>query len=98
MQIAPPHEVIAVSAAERPRGRLAQFGPSGLLGLAVIAFWALAALFGPALLSRTGDRKSTRLNSSHTVISYAVFWLKKKNVSRRCEILNATVRAPVLVI
>src|SRR5260221_710589 len=27
---------------------------------------------------RTQDRKSTRLNSSHTVISYAVFCLKKK--------------------
>src|SRR5947207_9782893 len=27
------------------------------------------------------DRKSTRLNSSHTVISYAVFCLKKKNTS-----------------
>src|SRR5438034_1434935 len=27
------------------------------------------------------DRKSTRLNSSHTVISYAVFCLKKKNHS-----------------
>src|SRR5438034_5623110 len=27
---------------------------------------------------RRGDRKSTRLNSSHTVISYAVFCLKKK--------------------
>src|SRR5438034_4667808 len=26
------------------------------------------------------DRKSTRLNSSHTVISYAVFCLKKKKV------------------
>src|SRR5438034_7011856 len=29
----------------------------------------------------TGDRKSTRLNSSHTVISYAVFCLKKKTSS-----------------
>src|SRR5260221_10504765 len=28
-----------------------------------------------------GDRKSTRLNSSHTVISYAVFCLKKKKKS-----------------
>src|SRR5436190_613146 len=28
---------------------------------------------------RREDRKSTRLNSSHTVISYAVFCLKKKN-------------------
>src|SRR5256885_7058155 len=33
---------------------------------------------------RTRDRKSTRLNSSHLVISYAVFCLKKKkNVSRQ---------------
>src|SRR5256885_11440923 len=30
-----------------------------------------------------GDRKSTRLNSSHLVISYAVFCLKKKN-TRSC--------------
>src|SRR3989442_3510337 len=28
---------------------------------------------------RDGDRKSTRLNSSHVRISYAVFCLKKKN-------------------
>src|SRR5260221_13124782 len=28
------------------------------------------------------DRKSTRLNSSHTVISYAVFCLKKKKEKR----------------
>src|SRR5947207_6938045 len=31
-----------------------------------------------ALPALTRDRKSTRLNSSHTVISYAVFCLKKK--------------------
>src|SRR5438034_3447607 len=29
-----------------------------------------------------GDRKSTRLNSSHTVISYAVFCLKKKKIRK----------------
>src|SRR3712207_8619926 len=29
-----------------------------------------------------GDRKSTRLNSSHANISYAVFCLKKKNITR----------------
>src|SRR5438132_4009947 len=28
------------------------------------------------------DRKSTRLNSSHTVISYAVFCLKKKKIRK----------------
>src|SRR5438034_4726671 len=34
---------------------------------------------GKALPVTYIDRKSTRLNSSHTVISYAVFCLKKKN-------------------
>src|SRR5438132_7698952 len=33
--------------------------------------------------SRQLDRKSTRLNSSHTVISYAVFCLKKKTQHRK---------------
>src|SRR5690349_22601688 len=32
---------------------------------------------------RRGDRKSTRLNSSHVEISYAVFCLKKKKGTRR---------------
>src|SRR2546421_7331159 len=31
------------------------------------------------------DRKSTRLNSSHDQISYAVFCLKKKNLPRLCR-------------
>src|SRR5688500_19838828 len=31
------------------------------------------------------DRKSTRLNSSHLVISYAVFCLKKKNKQRNVK-------------
>ena len=39
----------------RWRGRLAHFGPTGWLGLAVIVFWAGAAIFGPALLSQRGD-------------------------------------------
>src|SRR5438552_14730821 len=30
-----------------------------------------------------GDRKSTRLNSSHQIISYAVFCLKKKTTAAR---------------
>src|SRR2546430_12662994 len=34
---------------------------------------------GLNLLNLTRDRKSTRLNSSHSQISYAVFCLKKKN-------------------
>src|SRR5699024_8012966 len=34
------------------------------------------------LVEKYGDRKSTRLNSSHVSISYAVFCLKKKNALR----------------
>src|SRR5688572_32514603 len=37
-----------------------------------------AARDGHALAFSAGDRKSTRLNSSHSQISYAVFCLKKK--------------------
>src|SRR5207248_11444377 len=39
-----------------------------------------------------GDRKSTRLNSSHRTISYAVFCLKKK----KCEIRYVPVRDTLL--
>src|SRR5258707_9007547 len=39
--------------------------------------------FMPARTSRGADRKSTRLNSSHANISYAVFCLKKKNMIER---------------
>src|SRR3712207_7404802 len=35
----------------------------------------------------TPDRKSTRLNSSHANISYAVFCLKKKNIIKTVTLL-----------
>src|SRR5256885_11059252 len=35
--------------------------------------------------ANTPDRKSTRLNSSHLVISYAVFCLKKKKIEQHDE-------------
>src|SRR2546426_2743559 len=37
-----------------------------------------AGIRSVVLSGRSGDRKSTRLSSSHLVISYAVFCLKKK--------------------
>src|SRR5690606_41587416 len=37
----------------------------------------------PRAPSRRADRKSTRLNSSHVKISYAVFCLKKKHTQQR---------------
>src|SRR2546422_5568557 len=57
-----------------------------LTGLPVVlAVWAsrreiaTPELTADFLASRDLDRKSTRLNSSHGYISYAVFCLKKKN-------------------
>src|SRR3712207_7982245 len=38
----------------------------------------------PGQVTLTVDRKSTRLNSSHANISYAVFCLKKKKALHRC--------------
>src|SRR2546430_5948241 len=45
--------------------------------------------FGDMLVDLTNelsDRKSTRLNSSHSQISYAVFCLKKKKKIRPCHL------------
>src|SRR5207249_11777258 len=43
--------------------------------------------------SAVGDRKSTRLNSSHVSISYAVFCLKKKTVPPQRTPVSALFRA-----
>src|SRR3712207_8898837 len=39
-------------------------------------------------LERRADRKSTRLNSSHANISYAVFCLKKKKINLQYSMLH----------
>src|SRR5205807_9243854 len=49
-----------------------------LFRIASLASLAAAVAAPPLGLYFIGDRKSTRLNSSHLVISYAVFCLKKK--------------------
>src|SRR5690349_23478349 len=41
----------------------------------------LDRVFAEPLAKVLGDRKSTRLNSSHVEISYAVFCLKKKKIA-----------------
>src|SRR5947207_10732858 len=59
--------------------KVSNYGMYSLAGVAGASFlWG--ELKKNEHLSETGllDRKSTRLNSSHTVISYAVFCLKKK--------------------
>src|SRR5205814_4565923 len=59
-------------ASRNPKERIE---PASLTKL-MTAYLAFAALKGRSLA--LGDRKSTRLNSSHLGISYAVFCLKKK--------------------
>src|SRR6266508_6238041 len=48
---------------------------------------------GPPLRRR--DRKSTRLNSSHVAISYAVFCLKKKNHSKQYHPLEKNTKQKI---
>src|SRR3712207_8837029 len=58
-------------------------GPGSYSGADEVPFEAVEHEVEPVLELRAvvvaGDRKSTRLNSSHANISYAVFCLKKKN-------------------
>src|SRR5438876_3576534 len=61
-----PHDALPISALEAPEPRLR--APRALRG----------RRRGDGPQSARGDRKSTRLNSSHPSISYAVFCLKKK--------------------
>src|SRR5207302_7273056 len=42
----------------------------------------------PASSDTDGDRKSTRLNSSHVKISYAVFCLKKKKKTKQVNVIQ----------
>src|SRR5436190_7251893 len=71
-----------------PVGQVSFWAPAAL-ALAAGQERAFAPARREALVMAAGkerkDRKSTRLNSSHTVISYAVFCLKKKTLrgSRR---------------
>src|SRR5256885_7776766 len=65
----------------------AQEHPLGVDGHHLVPLGRRAVLDGdPRDDDRGVDRKSTRLNSSHLVISYAVFCLKKKNKITSCFI------------
>src|SRR5690606_39995708 len=66
--------------AERSRERLEAAG----LDVAAVE----AGHAAPVLREQQQDRKSTRLNSSHVKISYAVFCLKKKK-TKKAQVRNA---------
>src|SRR5258708_15085781 len=56
---------------------------SGIVcGYLVAGSRALATAAKRTGIQQPGDRKSTRLNSSHQIISYAVFCLKKKKTEK----------------
>src|SRR2546429_4463300 len=82
---APPGVSIMVGASEGGRFRSEEESPllDGLRTAAPPSPWSGGLPFGrPRPSSSMGDRKSTRLNSSHGYISYAVFCLKKKNKNK----------------
>src|SRR5256886_16672316 len=68
-----PTRVLHTVDANRPSARAMQDG----VPLALLHFFQQLTDFH---CGRRKDRKSTRLNSSHSQISYAVFCLKKKNI------------------
>src|SRR5438034_8255707 len=70
-----------------PDGADHDIGPKTRAVLAEAPTLRFGAVFGRRPIERLDrpaelDRKSTRLNSSHTVISYAVFCLKKKKQTK----------------
>src|SRR5262245_63957406 len=91
-----PYTTLFRSPGARREDRRADLGASRA---AVRAHWRgddaqHRALSGQGVRRRAKDRKSTRLNSSHLGISYAVFCLKKKNKNilpqnLRIRIINA---------
>src|SRR2546427_11407734 len=58
---------------------LGQVASQTLQNMVAVGDAARMPIFRPLV----GDRKSTRLNSSHSQISYAVFCLKKKKKKRK---------------
>src|SRR5258708_18004492 len=57
-----------------------------------LALWRWPDTRGEPVCPRCQDRKSTRLNSSHQISSYAVFCLKKK--TKRVALTLSSRRAP----
>src|SRR2546427_7784037 len=79
--------------------------PAGLIGFALLATGLFSGLVKARWLqgALTRDRKSTRLNSSHSQISYAVFCLKKKKKKKDrrgyvwCEQVRKRIRSILVV-
>src|SRR5260221_10183981 len=78
------HTVLANITNELANGQGYLTGGVALSAPTIATFSTTGFKFSTGNASWTAsDRKSTRLNSSHTVISYAVFCLKKKKLTER---------------
>src|SRR5437588_4908167 len=78
-----------LSALDRPNSYIGRSVPRPNLGRLTqgraqyVSDLSLPRMAHVAFVRSPQDRKSTRLNSSHTVISYAVFCLKKKKQKKK---------------
>src|SRR5256885_7246380 len=82
------HDALPISSKEwqNAEGQLADFMNKELAGMNLpVLFNTIATKI---LSNKQPDRKSTRLNSSHLVISYAVFCLKKKKIKKTHHYCN----------
>src|SRR5438094_3978667 len=78
--------LIAMAALQPIAGRVGdRLGRRNVM-LAALVYFAVAS--AGAAAAGSIDRKSTRLNSSHRTISYAVFCLKKKNEKEQKQIYS----------
>src|SRR5438552_11900904 len=75
------HDALPISTLEPPAGRMG--GDAGCCSGARRPSHTIARTAAAVLAIVWLDRKSTRLNSSHQIISYAVFCLKKKRQQPR---------------
>src|SRR5437667_218143 len=71
------HDALPISAAVAVAAG-ARLGPTGVGAFDVVGTFLFIVLVMKSIDGLGKDRKSTRLNSSHITISYAVFCLKKK--------------------
>src|SRR5256886_13385999 len=78
---------------------LAHFLDAGPDGMVQSRGYNMPYLLGQAKkpMPIIGDRKSTRLNSSHSQISYAVFCLKKKNTKKKTTISRRKTSPPTFL-
>src|SRR2546430_7605998 len=81
------HDALPISSIVAQQSKVERKSRSNFATTMVQPGFAAASIFAPSGRFASGtepltDRKSTRLNSSHSQISYAVFCLKKKNTTQ----------------